>query len=63
MTTILLIEDAKELADVIFRELEAAGYCVLLAGDGLAGVELFARRNPDLVILDWMLPKLDEGWS
>jgi len=59
MTTILLIEDAADLAQLIRRELEAAGYRVLHAADGLAGVRLHAEQNPDLVILDWMLPQLD----
>jgi DNA-binding response OmpR family regulator len=59
MTTILLIEDARELSRVIRRELEAAGYKVLLAPDGVSGVQVHAGRQPDLVILDWMLPKLD----
>lgn len=59
MATILLVEDAHDLAQVVARELEAAGYHVLLARDGEAGVELHARGQPDLVILDWMLPKMD----
>jgi DNA-binding response OmpR family regulator len=57
--SILLVEDAADLAQVICRELEAAGYRVLHAGDGLAALELHAREQPDLVILDWMLPRLD----
>lgn len=59
--TILLVEDAVDLAQVIVRELQGAGYQVLHAGDGLAALELFDRHQPaaDLVILDWMLPKLD----
>jgi DNA-binding response OmpR family regulator len=59
MTTILLIEDAHDLAQVIRRELEATGYRVLHAADGLRGARLHATEKPDLVILDWMLPKLD----
>jgi DNA-binding response OmpR family regulator len=59
MSTILLVEDALDLARVIVRELEAAGYEVLHAGDGVAALQLHASRQPDLVILDWMLPRLD----
>ena len=59
MATILLVEDAVDLAQVIVRELEAVGYQVLHAADGLTALELRARHQPDLVILDWMLPKLD----
>lgn len=58
MTTILLVEDAHDLAQVIIRELEANGYSTLLAGDGLTALELHAKVQPELVILDWMLPKL-----
>ncbi len=59
MTTVLLVEDELDLAGVIRRELEGSGYRVLHAPDGLIALELHARAHPDLVILDWMLPKLD----
>jgi DNA-binding response OmpR family regulator len=59
MATILLVEDARELAQVIVRELEAAGYTVLHAADGYAALDLHTRERPDLVILDWMLPGID----
>jgi DNA-binding response OmpR family regulator len=57
--TVLLVEDAPDLAQVVARELEAAGYRTLHAPDGLAALDLHARELPNLVILDWMLPKLD----
>ena len=59
MTDILLVEDEAELRRLVVRELEAAGYRVRHAADGLAAVQLFAAEPPDLVILDWMLPGLD----
>ncbi len=59
MTTILIIEDAQDLAQVICRELETAGYAVRHAGEGTTGLQLFQSESPDLVILDWMLPGLD----
>jgi DNA-binding response OmpR family regulator len=59
VATILLVEDARELAQVIVRELQAAGYETLHAIDGVAALELHRRERPDLVILDWMLPKMD----
>lgn len=59
MATILLVEDAQDLALVVLRELEAAGYQTLHAADGVAALELHAGEQPDLVILDWMLPRLD----
>jgi DNA-binding response OmpR family regulator len=59
MAAILVIEDALDLAQVVVRELEAGGYQVAHAADGMAGIALFERERPDLVILDWMLPRLD----
>lgn len=59
MPTILVIEDTIDLVEVIRRELQAAGYSVLHAGDGLTGLELDDRFDPDLIILDWSLPQLD----
>lgn len=59
MTTILLVEDARDLARVMARELEASGFRVLHALDGVSALELHTREHPDLVILDWMLPGLD----
>jgi DNA-binding response OmpR family regulator len=59
MWTILLVEDERELARVVGRELQAHGYRVLHAADGAEALQLHARQHPDLVILDWMLPGLD----
>lgn len=59
MNTILLVEDARDLAQVVKRELEQAGFQVWLAEDGLQALAQIEARSPDLVILDWMLPKLD----
>lgn len=58
MTKILLIEDTIDLAKTIQRELESHGYTVAHAADGVAGLQLFKQAAPDLVILDWMLPKM-----
>ena len=59
MEIILLVEDEPELARVIVRELKAEGYHVEHAVDGIAALDAHAGSNPDLVILDWMLPGLD----
>lgn len=56
---ILIIEDEANIAQVLRLYLEQAGYAVLTAGDGVAGLELHAREHPDLIILDLMLPALD----
>jgi DNA-binding response OmpR family regulator len=59
MTTILLVEDELELARLVVREFEAAGYAVQHAPDGSTALGLFDATPPDLVVLDWMLPGLD----
>ena len=56
---ILIIEDEANIVQVIRLYLEQAGYTVISAADGVAGLELHAREHPDLVILDLMLPALD----
>lgn len=53
---ILLVEDAIDLAGVIVRELEAAGYSVTHSADGESALRLAKRVSFQLVILDWMLP-------
>ncbi len=57
--TILLVEDALDLVQVISSDFEAQGYRVFAASDGVQAIELFTACHPDLVILDWMLPRLD----
>jgi len=59
MADVLLVEDELELGRVVVRELEAAGYQVRHAGDGLTAMQLCVAAPPDLMILDWMLPGLD----
>lgn len=59
MTTILLVEDAPDLTEVIARELERLGWRVLRAPDGQSGLALHGREHPDLVVLDWMLPGME----
>ena len=56
---LLLGEETTDLAQGSARELEAAGYEVSRAGDGLTALQLHAAPAPDLILLDWMLPKLD----
>ena len=55
---ILIIEDEEKISMIIKSYLEKEGYKVFQAYDGEAGLELFEQNNPDLVILDLMLPKL-----
>ena len=60
--TILVIEDDRNTANLITLYLKREGFRPLTAGDGEAGLGLAERQQPDLVILDLMLPKLD-GWE
>lgn len=53
---ILLVEDTADLAQVVLRELEAAGYRVTHAASGEAALQLERQGGFQLVILDWMLP-------
>ena len=59
MTRILLIEDNLDLAFGLRNNLEIEGYEVETAENGRLGLETFDRVNPDLLILDLMLPELD----
>ena len=56
---ILLVEDEKDLAETMVFQLEAAGYEVIVAYDGLDGLEKAKKEKIDLMILDLMLPKMD----
>ena len=54
---ILLVDDDAEIIESLRLALEAHGYTVLVARDGNQGLALSERENPDLVILDMMMPK------
>jgi DNA-binding response OmpR family regulator len=56
--TILLIEDSKLLRIANARALVKAGYEVISAGDGEAGLRSAQENIPDLILLDMLLPKL-----
>jgi DNA-binding response OmpR family regulator len=59
MATILIVEDERELNSLIRRHLEDEGHRVVQAFDGPTAVEVAQHEHPDLVVLDWMLPRLD----
>ncbi len=56
---VLVVDDEEWVLETVRRYLEQAGFEVVPARDGAAALEAFERTTPDLVILDWMLPKLD----
>jgi two-component system, OmpR family, alkaline phosphatase synthesis response regulator PhoP len=58
MTKILVIDDEKDIVELISYNLEKEGYSVLKAYDGEAALTLVKLHNPDLLILDLMLPRI-----
>ncbi len=54
---ILLVDDDREIVESMRIALEASGYEILVARDGNQGLVMAERDNPDLVILDMMMPK------
>ena len=60
--TVLIVEDDRNIADLLRLYLEKEGYEVAIALDGLKGVEKFRELKPTLVLLDVMLPGMD-GWG
>jgi two-component system phosphate regulon response regulator PhoB len=59
MHKILIVEDERDIADLIGFNLERNGYEVLKAHDGISGTEVALRERPALIILDLMLPGRD----
>ncbi len=58
-TSVLVVEDEPAIAQAIVHRLSAEGWSVRAVGDGLAGVEAASTLQPDVVILDVMLPGID----
>ena len=52
MKEILIVEDERALRDALRHSLEAAGYAVRVARDGVQGVEEWERKRPDLIIMN-----------
>ena len=59
---ILVVEDDKNISDLIHMYLVKEGFDVRIAGDGGKALEEFQKKEPDLVLLDIMLPVMD-GWA
>ena len=59
---VLIVEDDGNIAELLHLYLEKEGFETQVAGDGGKGVELFRSFQPDLVLLDIMLPVMD-GWG
>lgn len=62
MSKLLLVEDNEMNRDMLSRRLQRKGHEVIIAVDGVEGVELAQSQNPDLILMDMSLPILD-GWQ
>ena len=60
--TVLIVEDDRNIADLLRLYLEKEGYEVAIAYTGIQGVEKFREVQPSLILLDVMLPEMD-GWG
>ena len=59
MKTVLVVDDERNIVDLLRLYLEKEGLAVVAAADGEDALVAFARHAPDLVVLDLMLPRLD----
>lgn len=62
MAKLLLVEDNELNRDMLARRLEKRGFQLVIATDGLAGIEMARKEMPDLILMDMSLPGLD-GWQ
>ena len=56
---ILIVDDEQNIVDVLRENLERDGYETIEAYDGQAAIDLALSEDPDLILLDCMLPKID----
>ena len=61
-TTVLIVEDDRNIAELLQMYLEKEGYAVTIANDGGQGLTKFRAIQPDIVLLDLMMPVMD-GWE
>jgi DNA-binding response OmpR family regulator len=59
VTMILVVEDERALCDLLRSHLEADGYQVMQAFDGPSALVMAEQHQPQLILLDWMLPGMD----
>jgi two-component system cell cycle response regulator DivK len=62
MAKLLLVEDNEMNRDMLARRLEKRGFQLVIATDGLIGIEMARKELPDLILMDMSLPGLD-GWQ
>jgi CheY-like chemotaxis protein len=59
MKTVLVIDDEREISELLRAVLEEEGYQVVIAADGQAGLDLVRQSRPDMILSDVMMPRLD----
>src|SRR5438094_189650 len=57
--TVLVIDDEKDLIELVRYNLDKEGFDVVAAHDGSSGLEIATRHKPNLVVLDLMMPGMD----
>ena len=57
--TVLVVEDEADMVDLLRYHLSKVGFGVLIARDGLTGLEIARKNRPDVVLLDLLLPHMD----
>ena len=62
MSKILYVEDNEDNIYMLSRRLKRKGFEIVIATDGEKGVEMAETENPDLILMDLSLPKMD-GWT
>ena len=59
MHTVLVVDDESSIVTLLTYNLVEAGFTVITANDGVEGFRLAMEEQPDVIVLDWMLPKMD----
>jgi CheY-like chemotaxis protein len=59
MSAVLLVDDETDLLELYTDVLEVMGYQVIHAHDGLEALALAHQQRPDLIVTDWMMPRMD----
>jgi CheY-like chemotaxis protein len=62
LTRVLIVEDNKMNRDMLSRRLARRGYEIVVAADGVQGIEAARSQRPDLILMDLSLPEMD-GWT
>ncbi|MBI2450460.1 MAG: response regulator transcription factor [Candidatus Nealsonbacteria bacterium] len=59
---VLVVDDEDRITNYLRIRFRSAGYDVITAADGMEALEQMAKHNPDIIILDLIMPKMD-GWE